>query len=49
VISLDAKRRSGNYINVQFRRVDDEVTHSRWLERASVRCSNTLRGFSHKP
>jgi hypothetical protein len=24
VISLDAKRRSGNYINVQFRRVDDE-------------------------
>lgn len=24
VISLDAKRRSGNFINVQFRRVDDE-------------------------
>jgi hypothetical protein len=24
VISLDAKRRNGNYINVQFRRVDDE-------------------------
>ena len=24
VISLDAKRRSGNYVNVQFRRVDDE-------------------------